>query len=271
MSEGYAGLDAHAYVDNSLSPSDRAEFEAALRRDPKLRARVEAWEAQNEAIRLAFGAAAKTRQAPAIGRPSNENELGAKAPVARDPSSPLRGRPAPPPAVKTAPRRYIEGWRKAALSGVAFVVGVATFAGGPGDPRLALMRRADAALRSAPAFIDSRLDLTSDDPRVVAAWLGARFARVEAKRLSPPGWSLLGVRIVPGVASAAALVLYEDALGGRAGLLLEPTDALPDLPTILARDSDETILAGAERGFAYAVVGPTPSGVGALIPAPAGE
>ena len=269
MSDGYAGPDAHAYVDNSLSPAERAAFEAALRRDAKLRARVEAGEAQNEAIRLAFGAAPKPRQAPTLGRPSNENEAGAKAPVVRDLSSPPRGRVGAP-AARIA-RRRSPGWRQAVLGALAFVVGVAAFAGGPDDPRQALMRRADAALRAAPAFIDSRLDLASDDPRVVAAWLGARFARVEAKRLSPPGWSLLGVRIVPGVTSAAALVLYEDALGGRGALLVEPTDALPDLPTILGRDADKTILAGAERGFAYAAIGQTRSGVGALVPVAAGD
>jgi hypothetical protein len=162
-------------------------------------------------------------------------------------------------------------WRKAALGGVAFVAGVAVFAGGPGDPRTALMRRADAALRAAAAFADTRLDLASDDPRRVSAWLGARFARLEPKRLSPPGWSLLGVRVVPGVASTAAMVLYEDALGGRAGLLVEPTDALPDLPTIVERDADQTILAGAQRGFAYAAIGPTRSGIGALLPSTASE
>jgi anti-sigma factor RsiW len=270
MSDGYAVLDAHAYVDNSLSPADRAQFEAALRRDAKLRARVEAWEAQNEAIRLALGAASKPRHAPTLGRPSNENEAGAKTLLARDLSSAPRGRAPPPSAVRAAPPRS-QRWRKATLSGVAFVVGVAAFAGGPGDPRQALMRRADAALRATPAFVDSRLDLTSDDPRVVAAWLGARFAHLEPKRLSPPGWSLLGVRIVPGVTSAAALVLYEDALGGRGGLLLEPSDALPDLPTIVGRDADETILAGAERGFVFAAIGPTRSGVGALVPVVAGD
>lgn len=265
MSDGYASLDAHAYVDNSLSPAARGEFEAALRCDSKLRLRVEAWQAQNEAIRHAFSAAPKPRQAPPLGRPSNENEAGAKAPASRDlPSSP-RGRALATPAAKVAPRPSA-GWRKAALSGVALAAGMTVFAGGPADPRLALMRRADAALRAAPAFAQTRLDLTSDDPGVVADWLGARFARLEPKRLSPPGWSLLGVRIVPGVASAAALVLYEDALGGRAALLVEPTDALPSLPPIGGRDADETILAGAERGFAYAAVGPTRSGIGALIP-----
>jgi anti-sigma factor RsiW len=270
MSEGYASHDAHAYVDNSLNPTDRAEFEVAMRRDAKLRVRVEAWEAQNEAIRLAFGAAPKIRQAPPLGRPSNENEAEGKTATARDLPSIPRARPLAPPAAKAATRR-LPRWRRQAWGGIAFAVGVAAFAGGPADPRAALMRRADSALRAAPAFAQSRLDLTTDDPRVVAAWLGARFARLEPKRLSPPGWELLGVRIVPGVASAAALILYEDALGARAGLLVEPTDALPELPPIGGRDADETILAGAERGFAYAAVGPTRSGVGALIPVAAEE
>jgi len=270
MSDGYGSLDAHAYVDNSLSPGDRAAFDAALRRDGKLRARVEAWEAQNEAIRLAFSGAPRPRHAPALGRASNENNAAARPASARadDPARPLRGRAPAPPRVEAAPRVR---WRLPALGAVAFVVAFAGFAGGPGDPRAALMRRADASLRAAAAYADTRLDFVSDDPAAVAAWLGARFARLDAKRLAPPGWSLLGVRIVAGLDSSAALVLYEDALGGRAALLVAPTDALPDLPPIGDRGADQTVFAGAERGFAYAAIGPTRSGVGALIPVAAGD
>jgi hypothetical protein len=50
--------------------------------------------------------------------------------------------------------------------------------------------------------------------------------------------------------------------------MLEPTDALPDLPAIASRDADETAVAGVENGVAYAVVGPNRSGVGALAPTP---
>jgi hypothetical protein len=72
---------------------------------------------------------------------------------------------------------------------------------------------------------------------------------------------------VPGLEAAAALVLFEDAKGARAGLLLEPTDALPDLPPMGRRAGDEVWVAGAENDFAYAAVGPERSGVAALIPA----
>jgi hypothetical protein len=225
--------------------------------------RVEAWESQNDAIRLAFGAAPRARTAPSQGRPSNENKAGDK-PATVEPLSPVnRGRAS---AAKTAAKRPGRG-QAAALGGLVFLAGVVGFAGGPIDPRQALMARADAALRADAAFGEGRLDFISDNPRAVSAWLAPRFARLSPDRLAPPGWSLLGVRVVPGLTSAAAFVVYEDALGGRAGLLLEPMDALPDLPQIDNRDADEMIVAGAQDGFAYAAVGPTRSGIGALAPA----
>jgi anti-sigma factor RsiW len=274
MSEGYASLDAHAYVDNSLSPADRAAFEAAIRRDSKLRARVEAWEAQNEAIRLAFGAAPRPRHAPPpeSARPSNENQIGktAPAPTRLEQAHPARLRAAESARAKSAQRRY-EGWRLGLIGGLAFAGGMLALGAGPDDPRAALMRRATSDLRAASAFSESRLDFASNDPHAVAAWLAPRFARLDANRLAASGWSLLGVRIVPGVETAAAMVLYEDAIGGRAALLLEPSDGLPALPAICERNADETVVAGFAQGYAYAVAGPTRSGAAALAAAAAGD
>lgn len=227
------------------------------------------WEAQNEAIRLAFGGAPRSRQVSPVGRPSNENNAAPKSAPPHK-GEPLRSGAPLPPRLAPAPGP-IGRWRATALGGFVFAVAAVSFCGGPDDPRQALMRRADAALRSAAAFADTRLDFVSDDPNAVSAWLSARFARIDAKRLAPPGWSLLGVRVVAGLNSAAALVLYEDAVGGRAALMLTPTDGQPDLPPTGERDSDETILAGAAHGFAYAAVGPTRSGVGALIPVAFGD
>jgi anti-sigma factor RsiW len=269
MSEAYASCDAHAYVDNCLSPADRAAFEAGLRRDAKLRARVEAWDAQNEAIRLAFGAAPRPRAiAPTLARPSNENNV---VPAPATPPSriaalaqPLRERASAARSTLTA--RRTSHWRLGAVGGLAFAVGLLGLVDGPSDPREALLRRAGPALRATSAFADTRLDFASNDPRAVSAWLAPRFARLDAKRLAPPGWVLLGVRLVPGLVSAAALVLFEDALGGKAALILEPGDALPDLPPIGRHDPDQTVVAGATDGFIYAAVGPNHSGISALIP-----
>ena len=255
MSEGYGSPDAHAYVDNSLSPADRAAFEAAMRRDAKLRTRVDAWEAQNEAVRLAFGAAPRPRP-PALARPSNENAARTPARVAE-----LKPRLA---GEKAARARAVSRWPAAMSGALAFVAAMIAGTGGPDDPRAALISQAATALRAASAFADMRLDFVTDDPRVLSAWLSGRFARLPAERFAAPGWSLIGARIVPGFDSAAALALFEDALGGRAALMLEPTDALPDFSPQARNDTDETAVAGVDNGVAYAAVGPRHSGVGAL-------
>ena len=269
MSEGYASLDAHAYVDNSLSPADRAGFEAALRRDAKLRARVEAWEAQNEAIRLAFGAAPRPRHAPPPepARPSNENTSA--RPLRAHPSrsvrqvAPVRRGAARPGARRTRAR----GWRCRRRGLRRRLIALARR---PRDPRARSWR--------APADLARRRRLrrcgSISSPTIRArSPPGSRpdFARLNAARLAPSGWSLLGVRVVPGVESAAAMVLYEDAIGGRAALLLEPTDGLPTLPAICERNADETVVAGAAQGYAYAVAGPTRSGAAALAATAAGD
>jgi len=267
MNDGYASPDAHAYVDNSLTPTERSAFEAALRRDNKLRARVEAWQAQNEAIRLAFGGAPKPRTASAFGRPSNENNPPAKAGAGRDKSAPPRDNSSLAPAGAGAPRRSSIPAVTAAIGVAAFLIPMLYFCGGPTDLREPLMQRAATALRASEPYADTRLDFASEDPRAVAAWLAPHFARLSPESLATPGLTLLGVRIVPGLDSAAALVIFEDAKGARAGLLLEPTDALPELPPIGRHDGDEIFVAGAENDFAYAAVGPERSGVAALIPA----
>jgi anti-sigma factor RsiW len=264
MNDGYACPDAHAYVDNSLSPPERAAFEGALRRDSKLRARVEAWQAQNEAIRLAFGSAPKPRIAT-ISRPSNENNpspnpIGGRAKPAALPV------PAPAPASDAPPPRRRWPRPAAAVGAGVLLVAMLCFCGGPPDPREPLMQRAATALRSAEPLAATRLDFASDDPRAVSDWLAARFPGLSPDRLATPGLTLLGVRIVPGLDAAAALVLFEDAKGSRAALLLERTDALPEMPPIGKEVGDEILLAGAENEFAYAAVGPERSGVAALVP-----
>lgn len=265
MNDGYACPEAHAYVDNSLSPTERAAFEGALRRDSKLRARVEAWQAQNEAIRLAFGGAPKPRIAT-LGRPSNENNPSANPSGGRAKTTSLA---VLAPAASRDPKLQTRRWSRAAVvavGGGVLLVAMLCFCGGPPDPREPLMQRAATALRSAEPFGATRLDFASDDPRAVSEWLAARFPGLSPERLATPGLTLLGVRIVPGLDTAAALVLFEDAKGSRAALLLEPTDALPELPPIGREVGDEILLAGAEKDFVYAAVGPERSGVAALVP-----
>jgi hypothetical protein len=110
----------------------------------------------------------------------------------------------------------------------AIVLSLSAF-GGPSDPRDALM---DAAVSAYRAFGDSAsapLDYATHDSGALGRWLGPKFAHVPfASDLRIPGWRLIGARVVSGMASAAAFILFENETGERAGLLFEPLDAPPD-------------------------------------------
>jgi anti-sigma factor RsiW len=242
VSDSRRASDAHAYVDGCLSAAERAAFEEAMARDARLRARVDAWRTQNEAIQSAFGAAPRPRVAE---RPSNENKPRASA---------LR---------RAAAARASSRPSKAAFAALAFVALGLWAAGGPADPRAALADRAGSSLRSVAG---APLDFTSGDPGAVTAWLAARLSGLGATLPRAPGWTLEGVRLVPGLGQTAALVVYEDALGQRAGLLLERSDATPDWPSRVERSVDFISVSGASGGLEYAAVGPRLSGAAALAP-----
>ena len=241
MSEGRRALDAHAYVDGCLNASERAAFEAAMSRDPRLRARVDAWRAQIEAMQVAFGAPPRAR--PPLTRPSNENSPPVR-PAARRP----RARPA-----------------AVALAVLAFVGVAAAPLGGPRDPRPALAARASAALR-ALSTRSAPLDFASEDPAAVANWLATHRPGLAGVKLRAPGWTLQGVRLVPGLADTAALVVFEDALGERGGLWLEPNDARADWANAYQASSDRIVVTGARGGLDFAAVGPRASAAAGLAP-----
>jgi anti-sigma factor RsiW len=240
VSEGRRALDAHAYVDGCLSASERAAFEVALSRDPRLRARVDAWRAQNEAMKAAFGAQIRPR-APTS--PSNENS----------------------PPVRYAPLRLRARPAAVALAVLAFVGVAALPLDGSGDPRPALAARAQAALRAVSTG-SIPLDYSSDDAVAVAAWLAVHRLGLAGVKLHAPGWTLSGVRLVPGLADTAALVVFEDALGERAGLWLERNDARAEWPDAYETGADRIVVSGASSGFDFAAVGPRASGAAALAP-----
>lgn len=234
MSDSRRALDAHAYVDGGLSAPERAAFEVAMARDSRLRARVEIWRAQNEALQVAFGAPPRVKTATA--RASNENKPRR---VATPSPSPLTG----------------------ALALLGFALLALWPAGGPADPRAALVERAETALRT---LAGAPLDFVSGDPNAVAIWLAARLPGLGEVSPRAPGWTLDGVRLVPGLGEAAALIVFEDALGQRAGLLVERTDAGREWPALIVRSADAIAVAGAARGVDFAAVGPHASGAAAL-------
>jgi len=273
MTDRFASSEAHGYVDSCLDPQQKRAFEARLHEESELRRRVETWQAQNEAIRLAFGASPRTRFS--LGRPSNENataRLNAETDLRRVESSPAprkagsgetsqAARPvaeAPPPALGML--------RWAAVGALAFGLLCVSASGGPADPRDALMDAGASSLRAFSAAAVAPLDMPTHDARALAKWLSPRFAlNPPLSGLEIPGWSLVGARMVPGTRSAAALILFENEDHVRAGLMIEPLDAPPALAPLARRIGAVASAAATEGGHGIAAMGPSVSVVAALM------
>jgi anti-sigma factor RsiW len=250
--------EIHAYVDNCLSPEERARFEVRLSDDEELRRSVEFWQAQNESIRAVFGAPARPR-APNLGGPSNENARTA-LPASRarlegfEAAGVLR-------AVKSeddSSRRAVGAIRRPALWAAVFCAALALFpSGGPLDFRGALIDKGVAAYRAFATPPSPPLDFVTGDADALLRALGPRFRAFDlAGRLPEVGWTLLGARIAPGIYGAAAFALVENTGGRRIGLLIEPLDAPPSSPPHTTQRAGLFAAALTTGGFGLAIIGP---------------
>ena len=139
-------------------------------------------------------------------------------------------------------------------------------AGGPPDERGPLIGAGLAAFRAFGADSSVALDIPTTDGGGLARQLSPRFfARAAAANFDVAGWTLIGARFVPGTASVAAFVLWENCDRARLGLLIEPLDAPPS-STPRNRDfGGVAISAWTEGGKGFAAVGPNMNAVGALL------
>jgi anti-sigma factor RsiW len=275
-------MDAHAYVDECLSREDRIAFEARLRDDAELRRRVDLWQAQNDAIRAAFRAPSRARGPISVGRASNENlsspmppatdsrRVGAASASSDAPAAPSRSSPCDVrrTVLKPTPARgfWAPALRGALVLSLASVVMTMWPAGGSPDERGPLTSSGLAAFRAFGGDSSVALDVSSSDPRVLAKALSPRFvARATAANFDLAGWTLIGARFVPGTASAAAFVLWENRDRARMGLLIESLDA-PASSTPRTREFGAVaISAWTEDGKGFAAVGPDANAVATLI------
>lgn len=245
--------DALAYVDGCMDLRQRRAFEALLDSDEALRRRVDLWAAQNEAIRASFGGRSSQRAAPGLGNPSNENKQARQA-------IPLKpgARTGPFPPARTTPqaastlRAQAQRLARLALTAAAFSAFIVT--NGPVDLRAPLARAGEDAYRAFAIAHSAPLDFTARDPAAIRAWLGPRFAHAD---LDIAGWTPAGVRMVPGVQSVAALVLYGDVASSRAGLLLEPLDSPRDAPLLADQGAGVAALAQIRGGLGTVMLAPS--------------
>ena len=266
MTKRFDAAEAFAFVDNCLAPADRREFQARLREDPELRRQVALWEAQNEAIRAAYGAPASARAPIDLARNSNENvpawtrSANQKQPSAapRRANGEARARQARA-ASAAPPAPFLALRRVAAVAALAAILLVVSGPGGPTPPHGRLAEAALAAYRAFAAASEAPVEFRTRDPRALTKWLAPQFVRgIVVPGFSSDALTLLGARIAPGARASAAFLVYEDRGGERVGLLIEPLDdPAPSKPSL--RRSDGVSLAawtGAGHGFVAAGTDP---------------
>jgi anti-sigma factor RsiW len=184
--------DLHALVDGRLPPQYRAQVEAALLENPELRAEVEAWRAQREALR----------------------ELGMNA---ADSAVPLRFLNVVQP--RRAPRMpWLGSAVAAAMMGVVGWYGHAWHAstGEATDMRVRFVHDAVVAHAVYSPEVRHPVEVGSDQSAHLVQWLSKRLgAKLKAPALQSQGYELVGGRLLPGDDGARAQFMYQDTAGNR--------------------------------------------------------
>ncbi len=193
--------DLHAYVDGALSPARRAAVEAWLAEHPDEAAEVAGWQAQNAAIRDAFG------ETPATAGAADRAMIAA--------------------AAARRPRRI--GWGIAAGFALFFALG-----GGIGAlATAALDRQADtdvaeilpeASMTNYLVYaseVRHPVEVGANEEEHLVNWLGKRIGRkLTAPDLTGKGFQLVGGRLVPFAEKAGAMLMYEDDRNNRVTVLI---------------------------------------------------
>jgi len=222
--------ELHAYVDGRLDPGRRQEVERRIAADPALRARIEDWEAQAEALRAAL------------------------APLAREPAPPELN---PAELLQQQLARRAAPWRIAASVALVFALGAAAGGGATwalrGPPRpteiARLQTEATTAWRVFASDTAQPVELDGEDPATLVRWMTQKLGRrVSVPDLSAQGYKLLGGRVLTAMYGPAAMLLYQDAAGTRLTVYLQPMSL--GLPTAMQRVAAPSA-AGVVDGFAW--------------------
>ncbi len=184
--------DLHALIDGKLSPEYRAQVEAALVENPALRAEVEAWRAQRNALR----------------------ELGMNA---ADGAVPLRFLNIVQPR-RAAWMPWLGSAVAGAMMGVAGWFGHAWYAGAgeATDMRARFVHDAVVAHAVYSPEVRHPVEVGADQSAHLVQWLSKRLgAQLKVPALQSQGYELVGGRLLPGGDGARAQFMYQDTAGNR--------------------------------------------------------
>lgn len=228
--DGVSADDLLAYADDRLAPERRRFVADRLAQDLEAAAFVASCQRQNEALRAALD--------PAL-----------KEPVPRRLTRAARGRD------RGGTRRRL------AAAALVFAVGLGSGwgLGGRGPDAVELLG-ARAALAHAVHAVapNPLLDLASDDPEAVTAWLAQAVpGAARVPRVDDLGFRLLGARLMMGQDAPAGLVLYERGPDKRLALFVSPeSEGAADAAPRFSRDRRLGVVTWAEGGQGFGLAGP---------------
>ena len=234
--DSFSENELHAYVDGKLTPERRAEAEAFLANHPEAAAEVAAWQAQNKAIRAAFGA---------------EPVLGARdrALVA---------------GLSRGGRGHTRRFALAAGFALFFLAG-----GGAGALLTAALQQ-DAPVQIAQMLPEASkanyliyagerrhpVEVAASEEEHLVRWLGNRIGRtLHAPDLSEKGFSLVGGRLVPFAEKPGAMLMYENGSGDRVTVLIGVNSGHEGTSFRFNETDGVSTFYWADNGFGYAMSG----------------
>jgi anti-sigma factor RsiW len=193
--------DLHAFVDGRLGDLRRAQVVQHLAANPALQRRVQDWQTQAAALRLAL-------------RPGDAQERAAI--MGRLAARPLRSRPrwGQPSAIAASLVLCL------ALGGVGGWL--AHGSRGPSEMRR-LEMEATSAYRVFANDPSRAIEVSSSNRAELAGWLTEKLGRrVVLPDLAGSGYQLLGGRVLSALYGPAAMLLYSDAAGNRITVYVQP-------------------------------------------------
>ena len=227
--------DLHAYVDDCLEPDERRALEKQMAEDPALARRAAVWRAQNSAIRSAFDGEGVRAFSISIVRHQNGNlGMGRRpASVAGKASREQPPRPSSPGAPSVARLAAKTSAPRAFRTPLSLRLGLAALSvcllcvwapSKPVIPDKGFGEAGVAAFRTFARPGAGPVEFATSDTAESQEWLATRLFRPVYLPTTPARVSLVGARIAPSSAAAAAFLVYKSEQR-LVGLLVQSLDA----------------------------------------------
>lgn len=228
--------DLQAFVDDRLDGTRRAAVEAHLAAHPEIAERVAAERRQRAALRTELEAKF-SEPVPARLRIANLRS--------RRRSFWTRAGANAAAAVAIFVAGAAAGWFASAIAPSP----VATAAA----PTASVAQGATAAFRTFVVEVAHPVEVGVQQEQHLLQWLSKRLGRrLAAPDLSRFGYRLMGGRLLPGGAGAAAQLMYDDASGRRLTIYVRAADGT-ETAFRFQREGDAATFAWIDQGFGFAV------------------